>query len=96
MEITKMLTIFNGHVSDETWQKLCRGSDPADPYYMGVTVYKLDDYSFMVCCACMFDNDVPEDTPEDLLACMRLAHEHGCMWLRLDDDGKVLDCLPTY
>lgn len=94
MEITKMLTISNGHVSDETWQRLAREAE-GETDKMPMAVYEKGNYGFLISCACMF-NEENEGIPNDLLLCMKLAHECGCMWLCLDDDGELLSCLPRY
>lgn len=96
MEITKMLTISNGHVSDETWQKLSQQGNSLDTYDMGMSVYEMGGYGFLICCACMYSDDGLENIPNDLLACMKLAHENGCTWLRLDDDGEIVPGLPFH
>ena len=95
MEITKMLTISNGHVSDETWQKLAREASAEFGVVLPMAVYAKGEYGFLISCACRYneENDV---IPDDLLLCMKLAHENGCMWLCLDDDGELLSCLPRY
>ena len=99
MEITKMLTISNGHVSDGTWQKLAREASAEFGVVLPMSVYEKGNYGFFVCCASMVDIIADEDEkeiPDDLLLCMKLAHEHGCIWLCLDDDGEIVPELPFH
>lgn len=98
MEITKMLTIFNGHVTDETWQMLAKEAGAECGIVLPMTVFAKGEYGFFVCCASMgdMDDEVEKEIPDDLLACMNLAHENGCTWLCLDDDGLTVPGLTLY
>ena len=96
MEITKMLTISNGHVSDETWQKLAREASAEFGVILPMAVYAKSEYGFFICCEICDHRDDIELVPDDLLLCMELAHENGCTWLCLDDDGEIVPELPFY
>jgi hypothetical protein len=37
-----------------------------------------------------------ENIPPDLLACLKLAREHDCVWMLFDCDADTIPGLPTY
>jgi hypothetical protein len=41
-------------------------------------------------------DDYPDEPSEGLLAVIALARASGATWLRLDQDGPVLDNIPSY
>lgn len=88
MEIVKMLTISTAHIKQETAELF---NDCDIPFDIGI--YDKKSYGWF-----LFDWDLSQaiDIPLDLLACFRLAEEHGCTWLCLDCDGEIVKDLPTY
>lgn len=86
-EIDQMLTISSVHVSQSTRELLDEVIDdtccvPMPP------VYEKSGYGWFVACLPDYDNESLgvslEDYPADLAAAMRLAKEHGCIWLCID------------
>ena len=93
-EISQMLTISSVHVSQSTRELLDEVIDdiccvPMPP------VYEKSGYGWFVACLPDYDNEslgvTLEDYPTDLAAAMRLAKEHGCIWLCIDCDGPEVD-----
>ena len=93
-EISQMLTISSVHVSQDTRELLDQTVDdeccvPMPP------VYEKSGYGWFVACLPDYDNEslgvTLEDYPADLAAAMRLAKEHGCIWLCIDCDGPEVD-----
>lgn len=98
-EIDQMLTISSVHVSQSTRELLDEVIDdtccvPMPP------VYEKSDYGWFVACFPDYDNEslgvTLEDYPADLAAAMRLAKEHGCIWLCIDCDGPEVDELKPF
>lgn len=94
LEIERMLTISSAHVSQSTRELLDEVIDdtccvPMPP------VYEKSGYGWFVACLPDYDNEslgvTLEDYPADLAAAMRLAKEHGCIWLCIDCDGPEVD-----
>lgn len=83
LEITKMLTISTAHITEETNRLLCDGEVEA-------AYYALDGGWLVLSYG-------PDDSvPKDLEACLALAEENGCEWLRLDRDGQIVDGLEVF
>lgn len=98
-EIDQMLTISSVHVSQSTRELLDEVVDdtccvPMPP------VYEKSGYGWFVVCNPDYDNEslrvTLEDYPADLAAAMRLAKEHGCIWLCIDCDGPEVDELEKF
>ena len=98
-EIDQMLTISSAHVSQSTRELLDEVIDdtccvPMPP------VYEKSDYGWFVACLPDYDKEslgvTLEDYPADLAAAMKLAKEHGCIWLCIDCDGPEMDELKLY
>lgn len=98
-EIDQMLTISSVHVSQSTRELLDEVIDdtccvPMPP------VYEKSGYGWFVACLPDYDNEslrvTLEDYPADLAAAMRLAKEHGCIWLCIDCDGPEVDELEKF
>jgi len=93
MEISTMLTINSAHITKETADILA-DHNAAAGWTMMLAVYDFDEYGWMIYVS---DSDGAEDgMPEDLAACVELAQDKGCDWLRLDSDGEIVDELPVY
>lgn len=86
MEIYKMLVLSTGHISKKTAHLL-------DMNDAGVVVYPKDEYGWFVVVSDWIDH---ENIPDDLKKCLELAERHGCDWLCLDCDGKLVPDLATY
>lgn len=89
-DITKMVTISTAHIKESTTSFLDET--------LTLSVYKTP-YSYTI----WIDNN-PEEyleeykicIPDDLWDCIMLAHNLGCQWLCLDEDGEIVDELPVY
>jgi hypothetical protein len=81
LEITKMLVISTGHLTEDTcnnWQS-------------GTRFFDKGEWGFF---ANVGDED--EDLPSDLRSCMALARANECDWIMFDCDGPLLKELPYY
>lgn len=96
MEITRMLTISTAHISKETADLLAGeyplGSVPT--WEMSVGIYDKDGYGWYIYSS--LDEHIHPSMPEDLAACLRLAHKHQCAVLCLDTYGDVVEGFPVY
>lgn len=95
LEISKMLTLCTGHISEKTADLITRESDEN---IMGLCVYTKasegEKYGWFI-----YLNSNTEDKkhiPSDLLGCIELARDNGCSILCLDHDGPVYSDLPTF
>lgn len=88
MEITKMLTLSTAHIPESIAKSL--ETEPETDNF-GLSVYPFA-YGFWI----HVPQEIPENTPECLASCLRLAKENGCAWLQLDQDAEPLDELPVY
>lgn len=95
-EIDQMLTISSAHVSQSTRELLDEVINdtccvPMPP------VYEKSGYGWFVACLPDYDEESLGVTyPADLAAAMKLAKEHGCIWLCIDCDGPEMDELKLY
>lgn len=95
-EIDQMLTISSAHVSQSTRELLDKVINdtccvPMPP------VYEKSGYGWFVACLPDYDEESLGVTyPADLAAAMKLAKEHGCIWLCIDCDGPEMDELKLY
>lgn len=89
MEITKMLTLSTAHIPESIAKSL--ETEPETDNF-GLSVYPFA-YGFWIFIP---DYGLRETIPKPLAACLRLAKENGCEWLRLDCDAEPLDELPVY
>ena len=96
MEITRMLTISTAHISKET-ADLLAGEFPMQivpAWEMSVGIYSKEDFGWYIYTSPL--DRIDPSMPEDLAACLRLAHKHDCEVLCLDCDGEVVEGLPVY
>lgn len=96
MEITRMLTISTTHISKET-ADLLAGNYPMNlvpVWEMSVGIYDKEEYGWYIYST--VGERIHPSMPEDLAACLRLAHYHQCGVLCLDDDGEIVEGLPVY
>lgn len=89
-DITKMVTISTAHIKESTTsfleETLLFPVYQSDYFYM---IWIEDDTKHYLK---PFKNAIPND----LWACIMLAHNLGCQWLCLDGDGEIVDELPVY
>ncbi len=82
LEIEKTLVVTTGHIQYSTTKWMDdekNASVSVDAYEYGWRVYVGSDFT-------------PDPhIPPDLYVLMKLAHDNGCKWLRLDCDGDELD-----
>ena len=92
LDIVKMLTVFTGHVREETFEAL-RLDGIANE--IGLAVYGKDTCDNEACYGLYIylDKQAVENTniPEDLKPLIKLAQDNGCEVLCLDSDGMELD-----
>lgn len=96
MEITRMLTISTAHISKET-ADLLAGEYPIDSvpvWEMSIGIYSKEEYGWYIYFS--LAERIHPSMPEDLAACLRLAHQHQCEVLCLDCDGEIVEGLPVY
>lgn len=93
-EITKVLTLSSGHISETTAEKLDREPE-LDA--MGLSVYSKsigdgESYGWLI----YLTGDTPDNAPDDLRRCIEAAKALGCGILCLDSDGPEYPGLETY
>lgn len=90
-EITNMLVLSTGHITDDTADYL------EHPEGTEIISYRKGDYGWFVNVEDDLDDEKMEDQPADLVACKRLARQNGCNWIMFDRDGPAeKDLLPYY
>lgn len=93
-EISKMLTISSGHISDETAEMLEREPE-LNALRLSVYTKSADDgenYGWFI----YLPSDIHDGVPADLAKCMRIAASNGCNVLCLDGDGPEYPGLETF
>jgi len=83
LEISKVLTVWSGHVPQITMDRISidgMGVPPCYPNHYGA-------FMFVGC-------DEPTDT--DIAAIFELARANGCDWIKFDCDGPVVAGLKKY
>lgn len=96
-EITKMLTISTGHVTEETMEALSLESMVNKfglPVYCKTTGDNGENYGVFI--YLLPDHIDWNKIPGDLAPVMMFAIENNCGVLCLDRDGKELENFPTY
>lgn len=83
-EIAKMLVLSTAHLAEETCNEWLADAPFA--------VYQKGEYGWFV----YVISDYPEDLPEDLKACLDLAHGRDVEWIMFDCDGPFELTLPVY
>jgi hypothetical protein len=93
-EITKALCLSTAHISEKTANKLDstfhQGLRPLE-----ISLWHHREFGYFMPAYPGAEPD-SHDLPEDLMACLKLAHMNGCEFLRLDSDGPTVEELPTY
>ena len=97
MEISKMLTVTTGHITEET-------ADLLNCDELHIITYDKDGYGWFIFLDAYDINhyynsdDIDDDyyVPEELLKLMKFASDNGCEWLCLDCDGDELDGFETF
>ena len=93
-EISKMMTLSNAHVTQDTYDKLLE-KDGTDEFPLAV--YKKEDYGvFIYIDENTSMKEYKKNCPKDLYDCIFVAHKHDCPILCLDCDGPIMDSLRTY
>ncbi len=82
LEIEKTLVVSTGHIQYSTTKWM----DDEKNWHVSVDAY---DYGWRVYIGSEFGPD--RHIPPDLYALMKLAHNNGCKWLRLDCDADTID-----
>lgn len=91
MEISNMLTLSTGHITEETSELLSREPDDNT---LQLTFYPNTFGGFLY--VNNIDSSIIETLPQDLSACVSLAQKQNCQWLQFDCDADEIDELPTY
>lgn len=95
MEITKMLTLSTGHITENTSILL-----DAEAVYSGdlpgLSVYNKDEWGWFIYINAEDYQSERESVPDDLCRCIDLAIENECGLLCLDQDGDRSDLLPWF
>ena len=97
LNITKVLTVFTGHVTQETFETLMLDGVTND---LGLAVYTKaapnqgGNYGLYIYLDPSVDDY--ESLPEDLVSLINLAIENDCMILCLDSDGMELEGFPIF
>lgn len=86
-EIERSLVLSTAHISEATAALLGDHSEAED---FNVVVYAVE-YGWLV----WADSADFAGAPE-LSALLKLAREQGCKWIRFDQDGEVVEGLPTF
>ena len=95
-EMDSVMTIGTVHISSNT----ADGLDESGGFYNGIEtpVYKNEECGLFIRVPSRehMAQNFFKDIPEDLAACMKLAQDHGCMWLCIDCDGPRVKSLRVY
>jgi hypothetical protein len=89
-EITTMICLSTAHLTEKSSQ------DFEGPHKIGTMpiFYEKKGYGWFVYVTGMVDGD--KGYPDDLRAILAYARARGCTWIMLDQDGLVVDGLPTF
>lgn len=99
----KILDLSTDHISERTKTWLDDYSiHPAKTLYAGnpprnnceVVIFSFWPYGWLV--VAHDPSELTDATPEDLRNVIAFAHAHGADWIKLDDDGDLIDELPTF
>ena len=82
--IEPMLVLSTGHLTEETCNLFL--ADYEGP------AWRKGDYGWFV----YVPEDVDDELPPDLTACLALAREKGAFWIMFDRDEAQVDELPAY
>lgn len=85
LEIDTMLVLSTSHLSRETTNLV--ESETADTLTWGPSFTRDQGWIWHA------NQSVP---PADLDACLKLAHDAGCVWVMFDCDGPVVEGLAVY
>lgn len=91
LEISRMLTLSTGHLTEETRVMLDVNDDEL---YLPVFP---KDYGWLICLTDWdeYDEDI-ESLPDDLRLCLQFADDHDCEWICFDSDSATVSSLPLY
>lgn len=93
LDIAKMLTLSLGHISEKTYKLL--DTEPEHPSLPWVIPYE-SGWMVYIDPDMLADKAGAGDMPHDLKACMKLAQQAECQWLRLEGDEPILAPLTVY
>lgn len=95
-DITSMITISLFDHTNRTLQEALA----IHPETNGLGIVTVYDYKYGYLIFCYDSLETLEDHKKaiapEIYPLMHYAQEHNCQWLRLDDDGPVMNDLPTY
>lgn len=95
MQIEKIMVLSTAHIKKET-------ADLLEEDNIGLIVISRETGYLIHTVSLPMTDSVSEDLlnnsryPNDLAACIQLAHKNGCDWLLLDCDGPIESDIPFY
>lgn len=89
LETHKMVCLSTGHITEQT----CNNWLPANS---SSRYYEKGEWGWFVHVPEDGYLRTDEDLPPDLARCIHFARQRGFDWIMFDQDGPVVDHLPTY
>lgn len=90
LEITNLLTISTAHITESTAAFL----DNKDREEL--VVYEKGEFGWFIALTTYYLEDELKQIPDDLAKIIYFALGANCQWLCLDQDGDVINGLPTF